>query len=410
MHVRTSVPAACGQISTNFPREGGLRILRSMPAGFTASFGVVILGPCTHVQAGTGGLQNQGGGRVAQTPTNTTQHKTTQHATHHNMEHNTTCNTTQHATQYATCNKQTNNKHIKRGLAALSWRWGAQWPITPSLLGLGWSLGWSLHFSVGGPSQGRLVQPRASLGSHWVWEGIAVQSDTRQLSFFFVLGEGPRPPHPLLARARALGGCSGGGAFFTGASRPSLLISMSAAFTGLATSAIARRPAEIQAPDHLCPVGPRSSPQFHRDAIAIVPAIHARKTRLLSKLNLESLLCQLCRTQQWIHDVCYRELHPNLSRRDADVSAHEHRSIGVHVCWLPPVSEEIALDSPERRHSSASVDKQFDDFIWRCITRTEAASDKDPEFVTRLVLSSSHRHDVVGRRCALGVALLCCRR
>ena len=33
---------------------------------------------------------------------------------------------------------------------------------------------------------------------------------------------------------------------------------------------------------------------------------------LLSKLNLESLLCQLCHTQHWIHDVCYHELN-NLS-------------------------------------------------------------------------------------------------
>ena len=112
-----------------------------------------------------------------------------------------------------------------------------------------------------------------------------------------------------------------------------------------------------------------------------------------------------------VHDVCYHNLHPNLSRGDAEVQltvVSKCMSVG-----LPPVSEEIALDSPEylpkpkktRRHSSATVDHHFDDFTWRSTVRPETAADRgceDPEFVSRLVLSScrdrSHKHDVVGRR------------
>ena len=77
--------------------------------------------------------------------------------------------------------------------------------------------------------------------------------------------------------------------------------------TGLATSAITRRSCgDLTVSDSvtrltvrdfaahltiLYPVGPKSSPQFHRDAIA--PAVRARKACLLSKLKIESLLCQL---------------------------------------------------------------------------------------------------------------------
>ena len=87
----------------------------------------------------------------------------------------------------------------------------------------------------------------------------------------------------------------------------SVLISISAVCTGLATSAIAGRffrdsivsesvtrltvvPFWSE-PDPLNPADPGSPPRLHRDGI--VPAVHDYKTCLLSILKLESLLCQL---------------------------------------------------------------------------------------------------------------------
>ena len=46
----------------------------------------------------------------------------------------------------------------------------------------------------------------------------------------------------------------------------------------------------------------------------------AQETRLLSELDLESLLCQRRHTQHWIHEVSHHELHPNLSRPEVQLA------------------------------------------------------------------------------------------
>ena len=111
------------------------------------------------------------------------------------------------------------------------------------------------------------------------------------------------------------------GAFFTRASRPSSMIPMSAAFTGLATSA-PQGPAEIQ-------LSPTRSQGFAAHLTTETPS-----SLLLLSLHstLTPLLCQLCHTQRWIHHLCPRTSPEPVSPRRP---AHEHRSIDVHVFLAP---------------------------------------------------------------------------
>ena len=98
-------------------------------------------------------------------------------------------------------------------------------------------------------------------------------------------------------------------------------------------------------------------------------------------LNLESLLCQLCHTQHWIRDVCCHERHPNLSRRDAEVQLtntvrSKWMSVGSHQFRKRQLMTHLSVcckPGRTRRHSSATGDQQFDDFIWRSVDRAEAA-------------------------------------
>ena len=130
----------------------------------------------------------------------------------------------------------------------------------------------------------------------------------------------------------------------TRASRHSLLTSMSAAFTGLAMSAIARRPCgdsrvsdcvtRLTVDDfaaHLT-ICIQQVPDRRRSS-AITTAVRARKTCLLS----EPLLCQLFHPQHRIHDICDNEVHPNLCRRDTEVQI-ANTVLSESACPLAPTS------------------------------------------------------------------------
>ena len=144
--------------------------------------------------------------------------------------------------------------------------------------------------------------------------------------------------HVLIAGCDSISNSSGStGAFFTRTSPPSLLISMSAASsTGLATSAIVRSPfGDSNVSDS---VTGRTVDDFRRTwpsvsrrsqiFAAIVPAVHVRKTCLLSMLGLESRTCLAATLKPSSRTLLHRSacpLTPTNFRKDSswliDVSA-----------------------------------------------------------------------------------------